>query len=252
MPRTRLDVPSVEHLSIVDEDGASTSRSSLQFPPRTSAGSTGPCFSRGASTSGCSGCSGRAASAPSRPSRARRPRRSAASSRSAPTDWMVPSFRETAAMLWRGWPLEKLLLLYAGYLEGVRSPSPGSTICRSASRSRPRCPTPSASPTRAAVPRRRRVVHGVLRRRRDVRGRLPRGDELRRRLARAGGLLLPEQPVGHLGAAQEADALRGRIAQKALAYGFPGIQVDGNDVLAGLRGHARGGRAGARAATARR
>src|SRR6195256_6403481 len=34
------------------------------------------------------------------------------------TDWMVPSFRETAAMLWRGWPIEKLLLLFAGYLEG--------------------------------------------------------------------------------------------------------------------------------------
>src|SRR5262245_7493482 len=24
-------------------------------------------------------------------------------------DWMVPSFRETAAMVWRGWPIEKLL-----------------------------------------------------------------------------------------------------------------------------------------------
>src|ERR1700675_4453647 len=35
-----------------------------------------------------------------------------------PTDWMVPSFRETAAMLWRGWPIEKLLLFFSGYLEG--------------------------------------------------------------------------------------------------------------------------------------
>src|SRR5213593_3161886 len=34
------------------------------------------------------------------------------------TDWMVPSFRETAAMLWRGWPIEQLLLFFAGYLEG--------------------------------------------------------------------------------------------------------------------------------------
>src|SRR5215831_18629434 len=34
------------------------------------------------------------------------------------TDWMVPSFRETAAMLWRGWPIEKLLRFYAGQLEG--------------------------------------------------------------------------------------------------------------------------------------
>ena len=36
----------------------------------------------------------------------------------AKTDWMVPSFRETAAMLWRGWPIEKLLLFFSGRLEG--------------------------------------------------------------------------------------------------------------------------------------
>src|SRR2546430_3398040 len=35
-----------------------------------------------------------------------------------PTDWMVPSFRETAAMIWRGWPIEKILLFFAGYVEG--------------------------------------------------------------------------------------------------------------------------------------
>jgi pyruvate dehydrogenase E1 component alpha subunit len=35
-----------------------------------------------------------------------------------PSDWMVPSFRETAAMIWRGWPIEKLLQVFAGYLEG--------------------------------------------------------------------------------------------------------------------------------------
>src|SRR4030095_631185 len=35
-----------------------------------------------------------------------------------PTDWMVPSFRETAALLWRGWPIEKILLFFGGYLEG--------------------------------------------------------------------------------------------------------------------------------------
>src|SRR5881409_629466 len=40
-----------------------------------------------------------------------------------PTDWMVPSFRETAAMLWRGWPIEKLLMTFAGQLEGCQ-PAP--------------------------------------------------------------------------------------------------------------------------------
>src|SRR5215467_10819527 len=43
-----------------------------------------------------------------------------------PTDWMVPSFRETAAMLWRGWPIEKLLLFFAGFLEGGQ---PGLDQC---------------------------------------------------------------------------------------------------------------------------
>src|SRR5438445_459162 len=60
---------------------------------------------------------------------------------------------------------------------------------------------------RRAVPRRRRGRDGVLRRWRDLGGRLSRGDELRRRLARAGRLRLPEQPVGDLGADQEADPL---------------------------------------------
>src|SRR5206468_9992495 len=40
-----------------------------------------------------------------------------------PSDWMVPSFRETAAMLWRGWPIEKLVMTVAGQLEG-RQPAP--------------------------------------------------------------------------------------------------------------------------------
>src|SRR5215813_2499127 len=38
-------------------------------------------------------------------------------------DWMVPSFRETAAMLWRGWPIERMLLFFAGYVEGGQPPA---------------------------------------------------------------------------------------------------------------------------------
>src|ERR1051325_6167989 len=40
-----------------------------------------------------------------------------------PTDWMVPSFRETAAMIFRGWTIEQLLLFFSGHLEGGR-PAP--------------------------------------------------------------------------------------------------------------------------------
>ena len=41
-----------------------------------------------------------------------------------PEDWVVPSFRETAAMLWRGWPMEKMLHFFSGRLEGGQ-PGPG-------------------------------------------------------------------------------------------------------------------------------
>ncbi|MDX1534134.1 MAG: thiamine pyrophosphate-dependent enzyme, partial [Thermoplasmata archaeon] len=38
------------------------------------------------------------------------------------TDWLVPSFRETAALIWRGMRLEDDLVFTAGYEEGLRFP----------------------------------------------------------------------------------------------------------------------------------
>ncbi len=38
------------------------------------------------------------------------------------TDWMVPSFRETAAAIWRGMRLEDDLVFTAGYEEGFQFP----------------------------------------------------------------------------------------------------------------------------------
>src|SRR5262249_52540512 len=40
-----------------------------------------------------------------------------------PSEWMAPSFRATAGMLWRGWPIEKLLMTFAGQREGTQ-PAP--------------------------------------------------------------------------------------------------------------------------------
>src|SRR5919201_3625948 len=37
-----------------------------------------------------------------------------------PSDWLVPVWREWPAYVWRGWPLENLVLLYAGYAEGMQ------------------------------------------------------------------------------------------------------------------------------------
>ncbi len=56
--------------------------------------------------------------------------------------------------------------------------------------------------------------------------------ELRGRLPHAGGLPLPEQPVGDLDAGGARRRASETFAIKALAYGMPGVRVDGNDVFA--------------------
>ena len=63
-----------------------------------------------------------------------------------PTDWMVPSFRETAAMIWRGWPIEKLLLFFSGHLEGGQ-PAPEQHDLPITIPVATQLPTRSASPT---------------------------------------------------------------------------------------------------------
>ena len=148
-----------------------------------------------------------------------------------PTDWMVPSFRETAAMLWRGWPIEKILSLLRrpprGRPAGARAARPAHHHSRgdpAAARRRPRLRHP--------VPGRGRGGHGLLRRRRDLRGRFPRGAAT----SPASGTC-PWSSSARTTSGPSPCRSRSRrnsrtIAQKALAYGFPGIQVDGNDVLA--------------------
>ena len=89
-------------------------------------------------------------------------------------------------------------------------------------------------------------------RRRHQRGGLPRRAQLRGRVPGAGGVLLPEQPVGDLDAGRRVQTASPTIAVKALAYGFRGVRVDGNDVLAVYGAVKRRGRARARAATGRR
>ena len=122
MPRTRLDVPSVEHLSIVDEEGRVDESLEPSIPPedlrrlyRTfllarrfdermlrlqrqgRIGTFGPIRGHEAAVLG-----------------------SIYALRA--TDWLVPYYREWPAYMWRGWPLENLILYYAGYAEGMRVP----------------------------------------------------------------------------------------------------------------------------------
>jgi pyruvate dehydrogenase E1 component alpha subunit len=145
-------------------------------------------------------------------------------------DWLVPSFRETAAMLWRGWPIEKLLLLFAGYLEGGR-PDDGQNDL------------PIAIPVATQLPHAVGLAYAAQYRGDDAvvmafcgDGATSEGD-FHEAVNFAGVWHVPAVFVVQnnqwaISVPIKKQTHSRTIAQKALAYGIPGLQVDGNDVLA--------------------
>jgi pyruvate dehydrogenase E1 component alpha subunit len=146
------------------------------------------------------------------------------------SDWMVPSFRETAAMLWRGWPIEKLLKFFAGYLEGGQ-PDEGQNDL------------PITIPVSTQLPHAVGLAYAAQYRGDDVvvmaycgDGATSEGD-FHEALNFAGVWSVPvvfliQNNQWAISVPLKKQTHSRTIAQKALAYGVPGLQVDGNDVLA--------------------
>ena len=145
-------------------------------------------------------------------------------------DWMVPSFRETAAMLWRGWTMEKVLLFFAGYLEGGQ-PAPDQHDL------------PICIPVATQLPHAVGLAYAAQYRGDDAvvmaycgDGATSEGD-FHEAMNFAGVWHLPmvfvvQNNQWAISIPLKKQTHSRTIAQKALAYGFPGLQVDGNDVLA--------------------
>src|SRR5438128_4340857 len=146
------------------------------------------------------------------------------------TDWMVPSFRDTAAMIWRGWPIEKTLLFFAGYVEGGR-PAPDQRDL------------PITIPVATQLPHAVGLAYAAQYRGDDAvvmayfgDGATSEGD-FHEALNFAGVWHVPvvfvcQNNQWAISVPLKKQTHSKTIAQKALAYGLPGIQVDGNDVLA--------------------
>src|SRR5437879_138314 len=145
-------------------------------------------------------------------------------------DWMVPSFRETAAMIWRGWPIEKILLFFAGYVEGGR-PAPDQRDL------------PITIPVGTQLPHAVGLAYAAQYRGDDAVvmayfgvGATSEGD-FHEALNFAGVWHVPvvfvcQNNQWAISVPLKKQTHSRTIAQKALAYGLPGLQVDGNDVLA--------------------
>lgn len=147
-----------------------------------------------------------------------------------PTDWMVPSFREAAAMVWRGWPIERLLLYFAGYLEGG-APGPEQRDL------------PITIPVATQLPHAVGLAYAAQYRGDDALVMAYLGDgatsegDFHEALNLAGVWQVPVVFVcqnNHwaISIPLEKQTRSRTLAEKAFAYGVPAIQVDGNDVLA--------------------
>ena len=145
-------------------------------------------------------------------------------------DWMVPSFRETAAMLWRGWPIEKMLLFFAGHLEGGQ-PAPEQRDL------------PITIPVATQLPHAVGLAYAAQYKDDDAvvlayfgDGATSEGD-FHEASNFAGVWHVPvvflcQNNQWAISVPLKKQTHSRTIAQKALAYGFAGIQVDGNDLLA--------------------
>jgi len=146
------------------------------------------------------------------------------------TDWMVPSFRETAAMLWRGWTMERVLLFFAGYLEGGQPAADQHDL-------------PVCIPVGTQLPHAVGLAYAAQYRADDAVVMVYCGDgatsegDFHEAMNFAGVWHVPvvfvvQNNQWAISIPLKKQTHSRTLAQKALAYGFPGIQVDGNDVLA--------------------
>jgi pyruvate dehydrogenase E1 component alpha subunit len=145
-------------------------------------------------------------------------------------DWMVPSFRETAAMIWRGWPIERILSFFAGRLEGGQ-PDPDQHDL------------PITIPVATQLPHAVGLAYAAQYRGDDAVVMVYFGDgatsegDFHETMNFAGVWHVPvvfvcQNNQWAISIPLKKQTHSRTIAQKALAYGLPGIQVDGNDVLA--------------------
>ena len=147
-----------------------------------------------------------------------------------PTDWLVPAFRETAAEIWRGRSMESVILYYNGYNEGCLIPEGQRDL-------------PMAVPVASQILHATGLGYAARYRQTDEivmtffgDGATSEGD-FHEGLNCAAVYQTPvifvcQNNQWAISIPLKRQTHTPTIAQKALAYGIPGLQVDGNDVLA--------------------
>jgi len=147
-----------------------------------------------------------------------------------PSDFMVPSFRETVAQIYRGVPMEAVILGFGGYNEAALLAKEGNDL-------------PNSVPVGSQVLHAVGIAWGIkYRKKKNVAmtffgdGGTSEGD-FHEGMNFAGVFQVPaifvcQNNQWAISVPRSKQSRSKTLAQKALAYGMPGIQVDGNDILA--------------------
>lgn len=154
-----------------------------------------------------------------------------------PSDWFVPSFRETGAELWRGRSMESVILSFAGYSEGALTGKKGEED------EGPENNMPVAVPVASQVLHAVGIGWGMKYRKKDDvvmtffgDGATSEGDFHEgmnfAAVYRCPVVFVCQNNQWAISVPRKMQTRSETLAQKALAYGMPGIQVDGNDALA--------------------
>jgi pyruvate dehydrogenase E1 component alpha subunit len=145
-------------------------------------------------------------------------------------DWLFPAFRELGAYMIRGFPLENDLMYFMGDPRGNEVPEGAKTL-------------PIYVPVATQVPQAVGAAYGMKLKGADSATLVYFGDgatsagDFHEGMNLAGVFKVPLVLVCNnnqwaISVPRSRQTASRTIAQKAVAYGFPGIYVDGNDVLA--------------------
>ncbi len=147
-----------------------------------------------------------------------------------PSDWVVPAFREMAADIWRGRPLESIIVYNNGFNEAGRIPDDRNDM-------------PISIPVGSQILHAVGIAWAIRYRGQDDVAMTFFGDgatsqgDFHEALNFAGVFQVPAVFVCQnnqwaISIPRAKQTRSQTLAQKALAYGIAGIQVDGNDLLA--------------------
>jgi pyruvate dehydrogenase E1 component alpha subunit len=147
-----------------------------------------------------------------------------------PSDWFVPSFRETAAELWRGRTMESVILAFGGFSEGAKSEKKLNNL-------------PVSIPVASQVLHAVGLGWAIKYRHKDAVAMTFLGDggtsegDFHEAMNFAAVYQAPvvfvcQNNQWAISVPRSKQTHAKTLAQKALAYDMPGIQVDGNDILA--------------------